>query len=290
MSTMFDPGEADLLRRRIEVLERNGQHTIAAELRSQLVAIEANGVASDLDEPSSTEPRAVDDDQCHDAVKLTPLSAFPRKIAAALNRFGVVAVEDLANWNAARLLLIPGFGPRDLSQIALALARLKMPTLLGSAGNVPDLLPNLDPGAIDRVYGRMPDEVDRFLKMLAAGVPDREVSAEMGAQPAWYGYPHQCAQSLKSRHHARYVQFLLEQFKTEFKHEDWWVSASIEPTSKERCKANKDDPDRAAWRLRLVIRVGEEEAVKRLAGAVKIGGRWYWRSVGIAFQQATPGD
>ncbi|HWB09887.1 MAG TPA: helix-hairpin-helix domain-containing protein [Pirellulales bacterium] len=240
------------------------------------------GAAAEPEEPMPNDALEAAADA---TAKLTPLAVFPRRIATALNRYGVVAVEDLANWNTARLLLIPGFGPRELSQVALALARLKMPSLLGSAGNVLDSLPNLDPGAIDRNLGRTPEEVDHFLRELASGVPDREVSAEMGAQPAWYGYPHQCAQSLKSRHRARYVQFLLEQFKTEFKGEDWWVSASVERTSVARCRANKGDPDRAAWCLRLVIRVTEEEAAKQLAGAVKIRGRWQWRSVGIAFDE-----
>jgi hypothetical protein len=107
----------------------------------------------------------------------------------------------------------------------------------------------------------------------------------MGAKPAWYGYPHQCAQSLKSRHHARYAQFVLEQFKKEFKGEDWWASASIERTSMERCRANRGDPDRAAWKLRLVIRVSEEEAVERLAGAVKVPGGGTGEAVGLAFEQ-----
>jgi hypothetical protein len=94
----------------------------------------------------------------------------------------------------------------------------------------------------------------------------------------------------KSHHYARYVEFVLKQLETEFKDEAWWVSASIERMSKERCRASKGAPDRAAWKLRLVIRVGEEEAVKQLAGAVKVRGRWYWRSVGIAFENAPADD
>lgn len=269
MTLMLDPSQTEIQQRKIEVLRMRGDFEslrLADELESEL------GDAAEQDQ----------DDGWRDSggvERMQVLEFFPKRLGKILNNYMSV-VGDLAEWNIARLSLIPGFHPAvHGAAVVLFLSRADVLDILGS-GDVPDFLPPKDDRALDRVMGRTDEDIEHFLDELAAGVPDREVSKEMGSKEAWYGLPHQQAQSFKSRLHSRYVEKVLARCKKEFHAQWWWSSAEIERTNMERCRASKTNPDRAAWRL--IVRT---ESPKEAAAAMDVvDGRW--RCVLVEFKNA----
>jgi hypothetical protein len=266
---MLDPTKTEIQRRKIEVLRMRGD---PESLRV------ADDLEAELDECAES-PDA--DEDWHDSGgidRMPVLEFFPPQLGKMLNQYMSV-VGDLCEWSLGRLSLIPGFHPAvHGAAVVLFLSRAGELDILGD-DDVSDYLPPKDDRALDRVMGRTDEDIEHFLEELATGVPDREVSKEMGSKEAWYGLPHQQAQSLKSRLHSRYVQKVLAQFKKEFRGLPWWSDVEIERTNIERCRASKTNPDRAAWRL--IVRTDSPKEAAREMDVVD--GKW--RCVLVEFKR-----
>lgn len=268
MIALNGPSELDMLRTRIEIVERQGRFDVADELRRRVAELEAGEHRFEVDDD---EPDAFDE-RCDDALDDEPFTGNVLTVFPTLKRklvcLWIVELSDFAHWNATRLRKA-GFSPHDISLIYRTLGAIGMAGLIGSS-DVPDELPEPNPFAVDILDGRTVEDVKGYIKQIAKGVPRRDVSHQMGSPRGW----HQRAGSMIVRHNRLLAEEVAVEMLAEHRHEGWLRGTSVTKTGHAWMP----------WAVLVDISVGPEAAAKTLGivEKTKYGG-FGWRNVRVIF-------
>lgn len=162
---MDDPTPAEILKRRAEIHRRRGEH---ADAQSILTAPQHEHTIP-ADEKSAPELRTIYE------------LGLPSRVAAPLERYGVIFAGDLCGYTAERLRLIKEFGDGSIAVIRQSLASIGLSLRTATPGEPPPPLPQ--PVSGPRRRRPLPHltqhQVDRIFELIASGVSQREIARRM---------------------------------------------------------------------------------------------------------------
>ena len=162
---MDDPTPAEILKRRAEIHRCRGQHADA----ESILAAPQHEHTIPADDNASPELRTIYE------------LGLPPRIAAALERYGMIFAGDLCGYTAERLRLIKEFGDGSIAAIRQSLASIGLSLRTATPGEPPPPPPR--PVAELRRRRPLPhlteQQVDRIFELIASGASQREIARRM---------------------------------------------------------------------------------------------------------------
>jgi hypothetical protein len=176
------PTPAEILQRRIELHHARGEKLAAARLAEQ--EPESSNWTLEQLEAGDRPIEAISDDPLDLSLQQLGL---PMKLCDLFEQYGVLWVRELVLWSEARLLLAPGLrGPTARRQVQQALARVGLSLRQPEPKERPNAPPAARPLARKRSYfgAISPAKTRIVIKLLAAGVSQRQINLALGYSPS----------------------------------------------------------------------------------------------------------
>jgi hypothetical protein len=176
------PTPAEILQRRIELHHARGEKVAAARLAEQ--EPESSNWTLEQLEAGDRPAQAISDDPLDLSLQQLGL---PMKLCDLFEQYGVLWVRQLVLWSDARLLLAPGLrGPTARRQVQQALARVGLSLCRPEPEELPAAPPRARPLVRKRSYfgAISPAKTRIVIKLLAAGVSQRQINLALGYSPS----------------------------------------------------------------------------------------------------------